>query len=60
MSNIARIGGMLCVPNIAVANLEQVQTEQDTEVRMNERSNALSQSLGSLPEKVLRTASTGF
>ena len=51
---------MLCVPNIAVTNLEQVQTEQDTEVRMNERSNALSQSLGSLPEKVLRTAWTGF
>lgn len=24
------------VPDIAVANLEQVQTEQDTEVKMNE------------------------
>lgn len=47
------------VPDIAVANLEQVQAEQDTEVRTGKRRQH-SQCLESLRRKVVQADLTSF
>lgn len=61
LSVAAQLGPVACfvVPDIAVANLERVQAEQDTEVRTSKRCQH-SQCLESLRRKVMQADLTSF
>lgn len=61
LSLAAQLGLVACfvVPDIAVANLEQVQAEQDAEVRTSKRCQ-YSQCLESLRRKVMQADLTSF